>query len=128
MYMDVKGLACGSGWSEYVVPDRPGGCDFSRCCQRHDDCYGDCNKEKKDCDDEFYDCMLKECMERDNQQPTPILPDVDSFEPDDTLPSDPLFILIEPNISECLSIAKQYKNAVDALGGGPYEDAQECCP
>jgi RHS repeat-associated protein len=62
---DPAGLVCGSGWSELLVPDKPGGYDFTNCCQGHDDCYagkyGQCSKSKSQCDWEFFECMRRVC-------------------------------------------------------------------
>jgi hypothetical protein len=61
--IDPLGLACGPGqWGDLIIPDAPDGYDFTICCQRHDDCYGSqCHKSKKQCDDEFYECMARLC-------------------------------------------------------------------
>ena len=39
---DDKGLACGSGWTDKIIPDKPAGFDFTKCCVAHDKCYGNC--------------------------------------------------------------------------------------
>jgi hypothetical protein len=64
--IDPKGLTwkkwCGSGKTGKWVPEYP----FRRCCKKHDECYG-CKgksqgKDKSDCDDGFYRCMLFRCF------------------------------------------------------------------
>lgn len=40
---DWRGLVCGSGWSDKVVPDRIFPYDLTEICQHHDDCYTDQN-------------------------------------------------------------------------------------
>ena len=40
---DPTGLVCGSGWNEYIVPDRSAGFDFTAACRWHDDCYRRCS-------------------------------------------------------------------------------------
>ncbi|MDD4463256.1 MAG: DUF6531 domain-containing protein, partial [Desulfobacterales bacterium] len=43
--IDPEGLKCGTWWNDWLVSDKPGGFDFSSCCQQHDDCYDkECNK------------------------------------------------------------------------------------
>lgn len=62
---DRRGLVCGTGWTDPLISDDFGEFDFTVCCQAHDNCYG-CegklaNRSKLDCDDEFCDCMVREC-------------------------------------------------------------------
>jgi RHS repeat-associated protein len=59
------GADCGSGWTSGLVPDKPGGHDFTDCCKKHDACYDDCKgKPSKDsCDQDFLDCMNEKCLE-----------------------------------------------------------------
>ena len=64
--VDPKGLQCGPGkLGDFIIPDKPGGYDFSKCCRRHDDCYSgknkQCDKDKEQCDEEFYQCMKRVC-------------------------------------------------------------------
>jgi RHS repeat-associated protein len=64
--IDPKGLDCGPGkFGDFIIPDKPGGYDFSDCCRRHDDCYSgkhnQCTKTKEHCDEEFYQCMKRIC-------------------------------------------------------------------
>ena len=61
--IDIKGLVCGSGWTDDYIPDEPFGYDFTKCCQRHDDCYGDCCTPKSECDENFFWCMVLGCTE-----------------------------------------------------------------
>jgi len=56
---DLYGLQCTG------VPDNPFRFKYSPCCQEHDDCYDglDCRREKsrKECDDEFRECLKDAC-------------------------------------------------------------------
>jgi hypothetical protein len=57
--VDPLGLLCGSGLTDLIVPDAPGGFDFSKACEWHDRCYGSCRGEsswsdKSECDYGFY--------------------------------------------------------------------------
>jgi len=63
MFVDPLGLVCGSTWTDPFVPDKPGGFDFTACCQQHDDCYGNCEERpaKEECDEAFYWCMVGVC-------------------------------------------------------------------
>ncbi|MEZ5541092.1 MAG: phospholipase A2 [Pseudomonadota bacterium] len=54
-FVDPTGLVCTG------VPDNPFGFNFAPCCQGHDDCYGGCGKNRKECDKKFYECLLKQC-------------------------------------------------------------------
>jgi len=62
--IDPKGLACGPGKAgDKLISDTPHGCDFSECCQTHDDCYDGFNQPckpftRKECDRVFLLCML----------------------------------------------------------------------
>ena len=96
-FIDPKGLACGPGpLGDLIIPDTPGGYDFSECCQKHDDCYGkECDKTKTQCDDEFYNCMKRVCDYR------------------------------HLSSRECYNMASRYWDAVDRFGEGSFEDARE---
>ncbi|RJR19142.1 MAG: hypothetical protein C4581_05430 [Nitrospiraceae bacterium] len=60
-FVDPRGLKCGSGWTDKIVPDSYGTFDFSISCQIHDDCYDKCGTSKLTCDFNFYNNMLQEC-------------------------------------------------------------------
>ena len=64
-FLDQTGLLCGSGSTEDIVPDFPGGFDFTGPCQNHDDCYGckgkELGKSKSDCDKGFLRDMKCVC-------------------------------------------------------------------
>jgi RHS repeat-associated protein len=60
-FIDPKGLKCGSGWTDDIVPDSYGNFNFTSPCQAHDDCYGTCGTSKLACDIFFYNNMLQEC-------------------------------------------------------------------
>ena len=67
---DPKGLICGSGLIDLIVPDKPHGFDFSSACKWHDECYGDCPSPglsthwgvKSKCDSGFRNRMKAICM------------------------------------------------------------------
>ena len=52
---------CGSGWTDYVIPDNYIAWDFSSACAEHDRCYSTCGSSKSKCDIDFRAAMLKEC-------------------------------------------------------------------
>lgn len=61
---DVLGLGpggCGSGWNQPIVPDKPGGYDFTSACQTHDHCYGTCGASKGDCDSQLLENLDNIC-------------------------------------------------------------------
>ena len=49
---------CGSSDGVYI-PDL-----FPHCCNEHDLCYGTCFRKKEDCDSEFLNCMIRNCLAR----------------------------------------------------------------
>jgi RHS repeat-associated protein len=94
---DPLGLACGSGWTDSVVPDNFGSAfDFTEACNKHDNCYDACGKSKGLCDYEFFFNMAKSCSKSGSKL-------------------------------DCLGIAFAYFVAVDLLGGGAYSAAQAHC-
>ena len=97
---DPVGLACGSGITDKIVPDKPAGFDFTSCCEGHDNCYGDCKNKpsKSSCDDAFWQCMLDKCI-------------------DDYSGS-----------LGCSELAHLYYGAVNNHGQGPFDNARKCCP
>lgn len=40
-----KATYCGSGFTQYLVPDDVAGCSLSEACRLHDICYGRCDKD-----------------------------------------------------------------------------------
>jgi len=111
-HTDPFGLACGSGWTDTVVPDtEPCGASFEGPCQTHDDCYGTCGSDKDICDENFRDDMITSCG---------------AYHIPDSWwcnPFWPLYYL------SCLYTAEAYYNAVVDWGCGAYDDAQdEVCP
>jgi RHS repeat-associated protein len=66
-YFDTQGLsACGagSGLGDTVVPESPGGNNFTPCCEQHDSCYEiECKTitNKSLCDAMFLGCMFNAC-------------------------------------------------------------------
>ena len=96
---DPLGLVCGSSGTDWAISDAPKGYDFTSCCQRHDNCYAKkCGKTKEQCDDEFYECMKRQC---------------DMF---------------HPGNKECFKQATKYWYGVDRLGGGAYRKARNKPP
>ena len=96
---DGLGLVCGSGIFDHIIPDAPGGFDFTPCCQGHDDCYGDCKNRppKEDCDDEFLNCMLGRCITE------------------------------YAGAHGCANAAYAYYGAVHNYGGAAFENARASC-
>ena len=105
---------CGSGWNTYLVPDRDYSIigylfdvDFKVACNKHDACYGTCAENKATCDTNLYNGMIQEC---------------------DKIPN-----LFFTEKARCYAMAKTFYFAVDKLGDGPFESAQddacewECC-
>jgi RHS repeat-associated protein len=66
---DPRGLICGSGLLDLIVPDAPSDFDFSAACMWHDECYGRCPKTgtntswgaKSQCDRGFHNRMRRIC-------------------------------------------------------------------
>jgi RHS repeat-associated protein len=61
LYRDPRGLACGSGFTDAIVPDQPFGNNFVTACTAHDTCYGTCGSTKQTCDDLFLMSMVAVC-------------------------------------------------------------------
>jgi RHS repeat-associated protein len=69
MNRDSKGLLCGSGLSDLLVPDAPAGFNFSSACFDHDNCYGTCQPDgantswghKGRCDKQFHENLKGIC-------------------------------------------------------------------
>ena len=96
---DPFGLACGSGITDKIVPDKPFGFDFTPACINHDKCYSTCGKSKADCDQAFLDDMLGICEDKYFSQ------------------------------HGCNNVAYIYYGAVNNYGKDPYNQAQKdaCC-
>ena len=62
-WVDIKGLVCGSGWTDYIVTDDWILFNFKDACQWHDDCYGGKYElealSKAECDAKFHDKIVK---------------------------------------------------------------------
>jgi RHS repeat-associated protein len=110
---DPSGLACGSGWTDWIVPDQglvPGTLvyfDFTSACEWHDGCYDSCGVSRQFCDSGFHDIMLAWC--------------------DGAYGSWYQFV---PR-AICRGLAHVYYNAVRGFGEGPFCNAQKaskCCP
>ena len=63
--IDLKGLVCGSGWTDSIIPDAPFGYKFIPCCEEHDKCYEGkdvyCKTPRWKCDMQFLNCMRLKC-------------------------------------------------------------------
>ena len=99
LYVDPLGLACGSGWTDILVPESPFGYDFTRSCEIHDSCYSTCGVKKEQCDKLFFIHMLATCFNQNNS-------------------------LKKYN---CAYYAAIYYASVSALGGSAYDDSQSKC-
>jgi RHS repeat-associated protein len=99
-WVDPEGLFCGSGITEYFVPDSWWGkYDINNACEKHDSCYGTCGKKKSECDDNFKSDMLQECAKLKGYWRR-----------------------------DCNATASVYYMAVDILGGPAYRSAQNNLP
>ena len=117
---DYLGLACGSGWSEYVVPDSPGGFNFSQPCENHDNCYDTCGRSKDDCDSTFLKDMMSVCTKH---------PEVVEEWCFSTYTHSYTICRDVPR-ARCEIFALEYYNAVFKWGSNIYKKAQEkngCC-
>lgn len=54
-WVDFLGLVCGTESNDWIIPDRPGGYDFTDACRNHDDCFGGLKGDKtfEECNQEF---------------------------------------------------------------------------
>jgi hypothetical protein len=99
-FIDPTGFVCGSGVTEWLVPDKTywtnPDIDFTAACQNHDDCYGTPHSNKDTCDDNLYKDMMKECEG-----------------------------LVGVKGNHCRALAGTYHSAVNNLGSGAYRSAQE---
>ncbi|MBD3239199.1 MAG: hypothetical protein GF331_01330, partial [Chitinivibrionales bacterium] len=93
LFLDPFGLQCGSGWNDPIVAEKGFGWDFTEACQKHDECYGDGAKTRKQCDDEFKSNMMNSCK--------------DSY--------------TEGTRADCERNARTYYNAVRMFGGSKYK-------
>lgn len=101
-----KANGCGSDdWKGHMVPNHPlFVIDFKPACDRHDICYGTCNKCKKDCDEGIYQDAVNLCTNK--------------FGPTGAEPNDKLLGL-------CTILAGEYHDKVVEKGGDPYKKSQE---
>jgi RHS repeat-associated protein len=118
-FVDPLGLYCGSGWNEYLVPDKPCGYDFSNCCKKHDECYGcegeKAGKTKQQCDNEFYGCMKNVCSSS-------------SYTSQNLYASDEFWNIEPQSLGDCQRAAKDYYWAVTKYGNKAFKKARsECC-
>ena len=62
-FTDPYGLSCGSGWTDFIIPDSWWGkYDLTPACAIHDKCYSTCGKSKAECDLVFFENMKNICM------------------------------------------------------------------
>jgi RHS repeat-associated protein len=101
-FIDPKGLKCGSGWTDHIVPDSYGNFNFTNPCQAHDDCYDTCGASKPACDILFFYNMMQECRK---------------------LTWNPV------SQFSCIETASAYYTAVVTFGYPAYKNAQKkaCC-
>lgn len=90
---------CGPLRFDAYIPDCPLGivC-FTRACERHNQCYGDCEAQRAVCDTGFYTDMLTICESS--------------------------FPAIDPNLNTCRSLAFSYWLAVSLFGEEAFEATQ----
>ncbi len=56
------GNGCGAKGSMWSFPGTgPGGANFERACNKHDDCYSTCGKTQAECDEKFMTDLFNEC-------------------------------------------------------------------
>jgi len=92
-----KGPGCGTGFTEYLVPDAFI-VDFQPACRIHDGCYDTCGASKTACDFGFADDLERQCQSAPN--------------------------LLKPL---CNSAGRLYLAGVHYGGGTPYTNAQRKC-
>jgi len=60
------GSSCGSEGNPNNYPNEFGGASIENACQRHDRCYEDCSKSKKQCDIQLYTDIRRDCDNASN--------------------------------------------------------------
>jgi hypothetical protein len=119
-FIDPTGLWCGSGWTEWLVPDKPAGYNFSEACRLHDSCYSgennQCLKVQEDCDREFYERMKEVCAKENN------------YEFNRYVPNRPGDEYHGRSRSECERIANDYWKGVDFFGKKHFDQARKKPP
>lgn len=102
---DVNG--CGPSGYGWTVPDSYGDASFTPACNRHDRCYGTCNKDRMTCD-----FLMRKSMQQACKQ---------AYRRDDE----------RKQLRKCFGRARLYFNVVSENGQSAYEAAQEeaclCC-
>ena len=124
MEYDNIGLACGSTYSDILIPDKPSGFDFTQPCIIHDDCYG-CKgknegKTKSDCDKQFLRDMQAVC----NTHPESKKAWCTRHRGRRVI----RYRCTKHPRKECKNLAAIYHWAVDTFGKGAYDNARKCCP
>ncbi|OGV77727.1 MAG: hypothetical protein A3K18_11815 [Lentisphaerae bacterium RIFOXYA12_64_32] len=123
---DFLGLACGSGWNEWLVPENPGGFPFGTPCQNHDDCYGSkgcqAGKSKAECDKQLLEDARSVC----NSQPEKVRGWCHRQGPKGHVTR---YRCWKYPKKDCERWANLYYWAVTNLGQGAFDKAREsCCP
>ncbi len=138
---------CGSGWTEYLVPDNPLSFRFSNACVIHDKCYDTCGRDKSICDLQFYANMQAACepvrkLGRYYKRKAQALVDKAAKRSYLNIPGRladlskaGLYAAEAARLAArwltCRHLARTYYVAVDQAGRGPYCSAQKgrrCCP
>ncbi|MCP4396200.1 MAG: hypothetical protein GY801_02665 [bacterium] len=110
-WTDPSGLACGSGWSDTIVPDffslYNKLIDVRSACRRHDVCYETCGVSKEACDTQFGENIKQLCTMPAASNPFP-----------------PQFS--KEYSAKCESVAEQYVKGVQgSIGEKAYKNAQK---
>jgi len=138
---------CGSGWTDYIVPDNPLGYEFNGACDIHDKCYETCGDTKAICDLNFRDNMGKTC-ELQNKLAKQRMRRAQAYI--DKAAKYPRYRVFtrggylgkaawetakaaraKLQYAACSTLKATYYSAVYTLGNGPYCRAQrtkKCCP
>jgi RHS repeat-associated protein len=121
-WIDPLGTAiCGPAWysdglGDFFGTDYVAGADFSPACQTHDNCYGKCGSNRRNCDKAFYNKMIRICNR------LPWIP---------TITPSMGFLTFNPSPrAQCNIRAAEYYLAVSSpFGTMAYNSAQEgsCC-
>jgi hypothetical protein len=93
----IEPNGCGAGVLAVIIPNQPGGFNFTDACNFHDRCYGTIGKTQQECDLAFYNGMQAACT----AQAVGAL-----------------------QLAACQAIARAYYNAV-ILAGGPFHSAAQ---
>jgi TolA-binding protein len=98
--IDRSGKGCGSGLSTQIIKDNWLLFDFTSACEAHDQCYEQCNRHRKTCDNDFFTHLQQACP---TQQEKPV------------------------QYHMCQEIAKLYWYTVSKTGESAWKKAQTTC-